>query len=53
MALSHRLGDQSLQFVVWERPIGFHHSYDAIHIADNNPCEHLFCQFLGLLHILQ
>src|SRR5262245_30597885 len=51
MALLHCLGDQSLQFVVRERPIGFHHGYDAIHIADNNPREYLFCQFLGLLWI--
>src|SRR5215510_1396552 len=51
MALLRCLGDQSLQFVVRERPIGFHHGHDAIHIADNNPRQHFFCQFLGLLWI--
>src|SRR5712691_3118066 len=53
MALLRRLSDQSLQFVLRERPIGFHHGHDTIHIADNNPRQHLFCQFLGLLHIPQ
>src|SRR5262245_21733542 len=50
-ALLCRLGDQGLQFIVRKRPVGFQHGHDTIQIADTSPCQHLFCQFLGLLWI--